>query len=99
MTNRQRLILWGSTAVAGLALIGLSAYLGLQKANEIAGIVSAVTGIIALALGIYQIVQGQRSTGGRPSPRQVQRGGNNSTNIQSGGDLTIGDNNQIGRDR
>ncbi|MCD2465078.1 hypothetical protein MBT42_16080 [Streptomyces sp. MBT42] len=96
MTQTQRSVLWGSTIAAGLLLIGLAAYLGLERADKVSSIISAAFGIAGFSLGIYQIFRNQASPGTPQTPNQTQRSGDNSTNIQSGGNLTIGDNNKIG---
>ncbi|MFE2012510.1 hypothetical protein [Streptomyces sp. NPDC059491] len=96
MTQTQRLVLWGSTAATGIALIGIALYFGLDKADKMASIFGAVIGTIALALGIFQILRSPASSTAAVPARQTQSSGDNSTNIQSAGNLTIGDNNKIG---
>lgn len=94
MTSNQRRALWGGTAALGSALLIISVYLGLEKASMLGGIVGAFFGLLGIAIGIYQL----RSThgGSTTSPRQIQRSGNNSINLQSGNDLTIGNDNKFG---
>ncbi|WP_139062035.1 MULTISPECIES: hypothetical protein [Streptomyces] len=94
MTSNQRRTLWGGTAALGAALLIVSAYLGLEKASMLGGIIGAFFGLLGIAIGIYQL----RSThdGSSASPRQIQRSGNDSINLQSGNDLTIGNNNKFG---
>lgn len=93
MTRTQSRILWGTTATTGLLLIGASIYLGLEKADMLSSILSGFFGLISSAIGIYQIVNGDSSN--RP-PTQSQTSGNNSINIQSGQDLSIGNDNKFG---
>ncbi|WP_329208334.1 hypothetical protein OG257_16010 [Streptomyces sp. NBC_00683] len=94
MTSNQRRILWGGTAALGIALLIISIYLGLEKASMLAGIAGAFFGLLGATFGIYQLRNAQNNpTGG---PRQVQRSGNDSINLQSGNDLTIGDDNKFG---
>lgn len=95
VTSNQRRALWGGTAALGVALLIVSVYLGLEKASMLGGIVGAFFGLLGIAIGIYQL----RSTpgGSTGSPRQIQRSGNDSVNLQSGNDLTIGDSNTFGK--
>lgn len=79
MTSTQRKVLWGSTIAVGVLLISAGAYLGLGRANTLSGIVSAITGVIGVAIGIHQIFSASGATG---SPTQSQRSGANSVNIQ-----------------
>jgi hypothetical protein len=94
MTSSQRHALWAATAALGMALVIISIYLGLEKASMLGGITGSLLGLLGAAIGIHQL----RSARGTPSehPRQIQRSGNNSINLQSGNDLTIGDNNKFG---
>jgi uncharacterized membrane protein YebE (DUF533 family) len=99
MTGAQRTVLVSTTAALGLTCLAASVYLGLDRADKIASIISAIAGLGSLAIAVYQLTQ---SAGGRASgapPRQVQRGGDNSTNIQSGGNITFGDSNDLGGGR
>lgn len=98
MTTTHRTVLWSCAAGAGLLLIGASFYLGLDKADKVSSITSGLLGIATFALSIYQLIETRRGNDSQ-APNQTQRGGNNSTNIQSGGNLTIGDNNKIGDSR
>lgn len=91
MTSTQRFILWGSTVALGITLVVVSVVLGFEKASMLGGILGALVGLASVAVGIHQL-RTSRATA-NPSPHQVQRSGNNSVNIQSGNDLTIGDNN------
>ncbi|MFW3474573.1 hypothetical protein ACN24M_25235 [Streptomyces microflavus] len=93
MTHTQSRILWGTTAMIGLALIGASIYLGLEKSDMLSSILSGLFGLISSAIGIYQIINSNSTI--RP-PSQSQTSGNNSINIQSGQDLNIGNNNKFG---
>lgn len=99
MTRNQRIALIIATAVAGVGLLSISIYLGLDRADKIASILSAVAGIGSLLISTHQAVRHGSGNTAEPSPKQSQRGGDNSTNIQGGGSITIGDNNKIGRDR
>jgi hypothetical protein len=85
-----------STAAVGLACLAASVYLGLDRADKVASIVSAVAGLGSLAVALYQLTQSAGSSADGSPPRQVQRGGDNSTNIQSGGSITFGDSNNVG---
>ncbi|MFJ9261085.1 hypothetical protein ACIRP4_12570 [Streptomyces bacillaris] len=93
MTHTQSRILWGTTAMIGLFLIGASIYLGLEKADMLSSILSGLFGLVSSATGIYQMINPNSTV--RP-PSQSQRSGNNSINIQSGQDLNIGNNNKFG---
>lgn len=95
MTRTQRRALGGVAAVVGIVLVVASAYLGLEKADKLASIISAITGAGSLILAFLQF-NGREQVSSQQRPSQVQRSGNNSANIQSGGDLTIGDNNRFG---
>ncbi|MFJ7203271.1 hypothetical protein ACIQWR_07030 [Streptomyces sp. NPDC098789] len=95
MTRRQQ-VLWGSVVALGLALLGLAAFLGLDRADKVFSIFSGLAGLIGIGIGIHQL-QPNRSR--QPVPHQVQRAGDNSTNIQSGGDITIGNNNKFGENQ
>jgi hypothetical protein len=99
MTSVQRRLLWGSTTVTGLLIVGASILLGLEKASMLGGILGSILGLLSAAIGIYQIMHdgNQRSQRQASTPRQVQRSGNQSINIQSGNDVSIGDNNRFGQ--
>ena len=100
VTRTQRIVLISTTAVVGVVLLAVSLYLGLDRADKLASIVSAVAGVGSLAVAVFQVMQpGAGGSEASPSRRQVQRGGDNSTNIQSGGNINIGDSNKIGGDR
>ncbi|MGR4850454.1 hypothetical protein [Streptomyces sp. LARHCF252] len=99
MSRTQRIMLVCATGAAGGACLVASVYLGLDRADKIASIVSAVAGLGALAVAIYQLAQSSGEQPGGSPPRQVQRGGDNSTNIQSGGNIKFGDSNNLGGDR
>ncbi|MGW7194996.1 hypothetical protein [Streptomyces chryseus] len=99
MTRTQRIVLTSATAVAGLALLAISVYLGLDRTEKLASILSAVVGIASLSVSIYQLTRSGSSSPTAPPPSQSQRSGDNSTNIQSGGNINIGNNNKLGGDR
>ncbi|MFJ6558588.1 hypothetical protein ACIQMV_01775 [Streptomyces sp. NPDC091412] len=98
VTRTQQIILVCTTA-AGLALLATGLYLGLDRAEKLASVVSAAAGLGSLAVAAYQITQTRQNGSNREAPRQMQRSGDNSTNIQSGGNITFGDNNKVGGDR
>ncbi len=91
----QRKILWGGTLCIGVLLIGVAIYIGLDQADKLASVVSAIGGLIAIALAIYQLWIGP--SGGSTPTGQTQQGGDNSINLQAGNDLTIGDNGKFGK--
>ncbi|MFE1299868.1 hypothetical protein ACFW6K_20680 [Streptomyces sp. NPDC058733] len=101
MTPQRRTLLWGLGSITGIVMLALGIYfvrLGLARANALSGVLGLFVGIIGLALSGYSVMQA-RSSSQSASPRQVrmsQQGGNNSTNIQAAGDMTIGDNNKLG---
>ncbi|MFE1909359.1 hypothetical protein ACFW96_37685 [Streptomyces gardneri] len=95
MTTTQRLI-WGGTTLIGILIVGASIRLGLERASMLGGILGSIFGLLAVSVGVYQLTQ-SRQGAQNPPPRQVQRGGENSINIQSGNDLTIGDSNKFGK--
>ncbi|MEV7994878.1 hypothetical protein AB0O67_24095 [Streptomyces sp. NPDC086077] len=94
MTSMQRRALWGSTIAVGVLLIAAGAYLGLEKTNALSGIISAIAGVLGVAIGIHQILS---NPSGTANAAQSQQSGANSVNIQGGRDVTLGDNNQIGK--
>lgn len=96
----SRAWLWGTLAVAGIAMIGLGVYFvyaGLSKSNAISGVLGLFVSITGLTVSIFSLVQGRSSVrqGPQGQVRMDQRGGNNSTNIQSAGDMQIGNNNRF----
>lgn len=93
MTSTQRLILWGSTVALGVALVVVGVFLGLEEASMLGGILGAIAGMTGVIIGTYQL-RNVRATP-NATPRQSQRSGNNSVNIQSGNDLNIGDSNRF----
>ncbi|WP_237327469.1 hypothetical protein [Streptomyces sp. CBMAI 2042] len=99
MTRNQRITLIIATGVVGVGLLSISVYLGLDRADKIASILSAIFGLSSLLISAQQAAHHRNSNTAESSPKQSQRGGDNSTNIQGGGSITIGDNNRIGRDR
>ena len=98
VTRTQRIVVVTASTTAGLALVAISVYMGLERADKVASIVSAVAGLASLAIAAYQMRHTTTNQGSSTPDRQVQRGGDNSTNIQSGGSITFGDRNNIGRD-
>ncbi|MGW6839632.1 hypothetical protein [Streptomyces sp. NPDC054958] len=95
MTALQRRLIFGATVVAGLGLLALSAYLGLEKADKAASIASAIFGLIGVALGAYQLLTQQGAS--RATTSQSQTGGDGAINIMGGNDVNIGDRNTFGK--
>lgn len=93
MSSTQRKVLWGITVALGVGFILLGAYLGLEKANQISGVASAVFGMFGVSLGIHQIFSAHANAN---AATQSQQAGANSVNMQAGRDITLGDSNQIG---
>lgn len=59
-----RVLKWAGGVLAAGAAIGMGAYfaaVGLDKANEVAGVLGAFTGLAGIALAIYGIVAGGTS--------------------------------------
>ncbi len=108
MTRVQRMLLWGGLITTGVGLLVLGIYffhMGLEQSSQISGIIGAFTGILGIAISAWGVALA-RGAANPPSARpqgsnirQSQQSGNNSTNIQSGGDLTIGDRNEIGKSK
>ncbi|MDX2727700.1 hypothetical protein [Streptomyces sp. PA03-2a] len=101
MTPQRRMWLWILAAACGLISVGLGIYfikIGINRASEVSGILGLFVAIFGLALSVYSILQanGTRSGNRAGSVRMTQSSGNNSTNIQSAGDVNIGDNNTLG---
>jgi hypothetical protein len=97
LSARTRWLLVASTGAVVAAVGSYFLRVGLDRSNQVSGIIGAFVGIIGLSLSVYSIIQSRRSSGQpRPTIRMSQRSGNNSTNIQAGGDLRIGDRNKIG---
>lgn len=101
MTSQSKAWLWGTAVLAGLVMIGLGVHfvhVGLDKSNTISGILGLFVSIAGLAISIFSTIQGRAAL--RPASqgqiRMSQQSGNNSTNIQSGGDMQIGDSNKFG---
>jgi hypothetical protein len=94
MTSGQRRALWATTTALGIALIAISIYLGLERAGMLGGITGSLIGLAGVAVGIQQLRSNRGSAG--EHARQIQRSGNNSINLQSGNDITIGDSNRFG---
>lgn len=100
MTRQQRTLLWSGAVFLGLVTTSLCAYYalaGLDKADKMASIASSIVGIAALAASIYAILRAHSSAHQQSSgaPRQVQKSGENSINLQAGNDIQIGDNNRF----
>ena len=88
-------------AVGGLVALGLGVYfikVGLDRANQVAGILGLFVSIAGLLLSGYSVIQASSAVraGNSSGARMTQSSGNNSTNIQATGDITIGDNNRMG---
>ncbi|MET8896895.1 MULTISPECIES: hypothetical protein [Streptomyces] len=76
-----------------MAIVGISIYLGLEKASMLGGVIGSLVGLAGAAIGIHQLISGGGSS--RNHATQTQRSGNNSINLQSGNDINIGDNNKF----
>ncbi|MGX9884042.1 hypothetical protein [Streptomyces sp. NPDC002276] len=101
MTPQRRMWLWIAAALCGLVSVGLGIYfikVGMDQASELAGIIGLFVSIAGLATSIYSITQaGSAHRASRTGNVQMtQSSGNNSTNIQSAGDVNIGDSNTLG---
>ncbi|MEV7201870.1 hypothetical protein [Streptomyces griseoluteus] len=101
MTSQSKAWLWGAAALTGLAMIGLGVYfvhVGLDKSNTISGILGLFVSIAGLAISVFSTIQGRATLrpASRGNIRMSQQSGSNSTNIQSGGDMQIGDSNKFG---
>ncbi|WP_369386219.1 hypothetical protein AB5J72_00195 [Streptomyces sp. CG1] len=104
MTTGQRIAAWSCAIVVGLTLAALGIYfltVGLDKADKTASVAGSLIGLAGLGVSIFGLVLARSTTSGRASPqvRQSQQSGAKSTNIQSAGDLTIGDRNRLSGDR
>ncbi|MYS93817.1 MULTISPECIES: hypothetical protein [Streptomyces] len=104
MTPGQRTAAWSCAILFGLTLLGLGAYfliVGLDEADKTASVVGSLTGLAGLGVSIVSLIQARGSSASRnaPSVRQSQQSGTRSTNIQSAGDLTIGDMNRLGGEK
>lgn len=58
MTNAQR-ILVGASGLVVAVLAGVFAYLGLERANQLAGVLSALVGVLALAVAVWALLPGR----------------------------------------
>ncbi|MGA5442726.1 hypothetical protein ACPCKW_24850 [Streptomyces griseoincarnatus] len=103
MTRSQRIAIWALATSFGLACLGLGIYLakiGLEKANQVSGIVGLFVALAGLAISVWGAIntrtamQSPNRSGGEPL-RQSQRSGDNSKNIQAGGDINFGDSNRF----
>lgn len=86
-----------------LACIAVGVYfviVGLNKANQTAGVLGFFLNAAGLAIAVWTATRSRQETeepsAGHSRPTQSQRAGNNSVNIQSGGDLRIGNDNSFG---
>ncbi|MBT2382082.1 hypothetical protein [Streptomyces sp. ISL-11] len=102
MTPQQRRrALWITSAVIGVTLVGLGAYfihIGLNRSSSISGVLGFFVSAAGLAISIFSLIQTRPNQQGT-SPRSVrmsQQSGANSINLQSGGDMNLGDSNQLG---
>lgn len=83
-------------------MIALGAYfvhVGLDRSNMISGVVGLFVSIAGLIASIISLIQARASVqpmSPRGTVRMSQQSGTNSTNIQAGGDMTIGDNSKLG---
>ncbi|MBB4982519.1 hypothetical protein [Streptomyces nymphaeiformis] len=96
MTITQRRMLWGGTAIIGIGIIGLSVWLGFEKASMLGSVVGAIFGLIAAAIGFHQLFSARGINAQSGPTRQSQQSGASSVNIQAGSDLTIGNDNRFG---
>ncbi|WP_329277890.1 hypothetical protein [Streptomyces sp. NBC_01451] len=101
MTPQRRMWLWIMVAICGLISVGLGIYfikIGMDRASELSGILGLFISISGLAISIYSVTQARssRHAAQAGNVRMTQTSGNNSTNIQSAGDVNIGDNNTLG---
>ena len=93
--------LWIAAATVGLISTGIGLYfikIGLERASELAGIIGLFISIAGMAVSTYSTIQAGSAhrTSRAGNVRMTQSSGNNSTNIQSAGDVNIGDNNTLG---
>lgn len=93
--------LWVLAAACGLISVGLGIYfikVGLDRANEISGTLGLFVAIAGLVASICSIVQANSTRHGVRAGhvRMAQNSGSNSINIQSAGDVNIGDSNTLG---
>ncbi|WP_326705383.1 hypothetical protein [Streptomyces cyaneofuscatus] len=103
MTRSQRIAAWVLATLFGLISLGLGIYLakiGLEKANQLSGILGLFIALAGLAIAIWSALNARTAI---QSPRQgrsggvhqSQRSGDNSKNIQAGGDINFGDSNRF----
>lgn len=81
--------------------MGLGAYfihIGLDRSNSISGVLGFFVSVVGLAVSIFSLIQARSGwQGSSPqSIRMSQQSGGNSVNLQSGGDINLGDSNQLG---
>lgn len=75
-SRRLRTLTWSGAGIAILVLAGLGAYfaiVGLDKANELAGIIGVFVGLAGLSLSVYGIVR-ERGNARNNSPMLPSRG-------------------------
>ncbi|WP_406372801.1 hypothetical protein OG788_21495 [Streptomyces sp. NBC_00647] len=102
MTPQQRRkALWITGAAIGVALAGLGIYfihIGMDRSNAISGVLGFFASVIGLAVSVFSLIQARPSqqSNSPQSVRMSQQSGANSVNLQSGGDINLGDSNRIG---
>ncbi|WP_344832336.1 hypothetical protein [Actinocorallia longicatena] len=92
-------ILFGAVVlIVGIVFI----YIGIDNSDKLGSAIACLATLIGLGITVYSSFQARnianpsRQRGGQASNiRQTQSGGDNSSNIQSAGDVSFGDNNQI----
>jgi hypothetical protein len=100
MTRGQSRGFWGAICAGGVALTIFSIYIGIENSEKLWGILGGIGSIAAVVLSAYQIVVSASPAGAsqrRKPNQQIQKSGEGSVNIQSSGDVNIGNNNRIGR--
>ncbi|WP_143668895.1 MULTISPECIES: hypothetical protein [unclassified Streptomyces] len=103
MTQAQRIAVWVGATLFGVACLGLGIYMaqiGLEKADQVSGILGMIIGLAGLVASVWSMINARnaiRPPGQSQLPRlhQSQRSGDNSKNYQSGGNMNIGDNNKF----
>lgn len=102
MTRGNRIAAWCGTSLSGLTIVGLTVYYviaGLDRADKVASIISSLIGILGIWIAIYAAFKANAvaRNGMATGVRQSQRSGNESINLQAGGDMQIGDKNKFGK--
>ncbi|MGW5285262.1 hypothetical protein ACWERI_38505 [Streptomyces collinus] len=101
MTPQRRKQLWILGGTSGVALVCLGVYfvhIGLDRSNTLSGVLGFFASLVGLAISILSLLQ-VRPTSPTPTPqagRMSQQSGANSINLQSSGDINIGDSNKLG---